>query len=495
MTPSSLRRLALPFLLLTLTGCVVGPRYQGPPAAENQVPPKFKNSDQWKVAEPADQKPRGPWWTVFRDSTLSRLEEETIAANQDLRIAAARIREGRAQARVAAADFFPNVDLNARGERQRISNTLPFQKGKLLGNNPFGGTTGGGTETVISTQPLTTIQNDFRVPAELNWELDLFGRVRNEYAAARATAASQEADFESMRLSVTANVAATYFMLRALDAELDVLDRSVAARRDSLRIANERLQAGLTNELDVRRAQADLAQDEASGFQIQRTRGEMENALATLLGKSASELRLPRRPLAGARPIIPTGLPSQLLERRADIAGAERILAAANARIGVATAAFFPRIRLTGAGGFESADLGLLFNAQSRFWQIGPSISLPIFEGGRNAANLEATKARYEEALGQYRKQLLVAFQEVENALVDLRTLSGEAEAQRRVAEAAQRSFELSQQQYQKGAINYLDVLDAQRTLLQSERAQTALLGQQMQATVQLIKALGGDWG
>ena len=161
----------------------------------------------------------------------------------------------------------------------------------------------------------------------------------------------------------------------------------------------------------------------------------------------------------------------------------------------MATAAFFPRIRLTGAGGLESADLGLLFNAESRFWQIGPSISLPIFEGGRNGANLEATKARYEEALGQYRKQLLIAFQEVENALVDLRTLSGEAEAQSRVAEAAQRSFDLSQQQYQKGAVNYLDVLDAQRTLLQSERARTALLGQQMQATVQLIKALGGDWG
>ena len=323
------RRLALPFLFFALTGCVVGPHYQGPPAAENQVAPKFKNSDQWKVAKPADKEPRGPWWTVFDDPALNQLEQETIAANQDLRIAAARIREGRAQARVAAADFFPSVDVNARADRQRNSNTLPFQKGKLLGNNPFGGPTVGATETVISTQPQTTIQNDFRIPAELNWELDLFGRVRNEYAAARANAASQEADFESMRLSVTANVAASYFMLRALDAEVDVLERSIKARRDSLHIANERLQAGLTSELDVRRAEADLAQDEASGFQLQRTRGEMENALATLLGKSASALRMPHRPLAGARPRIPAGLPSALLERRPDIASAERTLAAA----------------------------------------------------------------------------------------------------------------------------------------------------------------------
>ena len=485
---------ALALCLFPLAGCVVGPRYAGPPAPENQVPAAFKNN--WKVAQPADRKARGPWWKIFRDPILNQLEEQTIAANQDLRIAAARIVEGRAQARVAAADFFPALDLNARGERQRTSNTLPFQRGELLGNGFGGGTTGGGSvPTELSTQPLTTIQNDFRVPVELNWELDLFGRVRHEYAAARAEAASAEADLEAMRLSVTANVAIDYFMLRALDSEMAVLERTVTARQDALRIASERLQAGLTSELDVARAQANLALDQATGFQVQRARGEMENALATLLGEPASNLRVPRRPLAGTRPKIPVGLPSELLERRPDIASAERTLAAANERIGVATAAFFPRIRLTGAAGFESADFGMLFNAESRFWQIGPSISVPIFEGGRNVANLQSARARYEQALGQYRRQLLVAFQEVENALIDLKTLSGEAEAQARVVEAARHSFDLSQQQYQKGAINYLDVLDAQRTLLQGERAQTSLLGQQMQATIQLIKALGGDWG
>jgi multidrug efflux system outer membrane protein len=479
---------------ILLSACVVGPRYGGPPRAEKEVPPAFKNH--WKVAEPADATTRGRWWNVFRDPILDQIEEQTIAGNQDLRIAVARISEARAQARVAAADFFPTLDVNARAMRERTSNTLPFQKGELIGSNPFGSTTAGeDTPTVISTQPLTTIQNDFRVPAELNWEIDLFGRVRHEYAAARALAESQVADLEAMRLSVTANVAATYFMLRALDAELDVLDRTVSARQDALRIASERLQAGLTSELDVTRARADLAADQASGFQVQRSRAEMENALATLIGRPASELQMPRRPLAGVNPRIPVGLPSDLLERRPDIASAERMLAAANERIGVATAAFFPRIRLTGAGGFESADIGLLFNAESRFWQIGPSVSLPIFEGGRNVANLRAARVRYEEALGQYRKQLLVAFQEVENALVDLRTLSGQAEAQARVVTAARRAYDLSQQQYQKGASNYLDVLDAERTLLQGERAQTALLGQQMQATVQLIKALGGDWG
>ncbi len=492
-SPENLLRCALVGAGLLLSGCVLGPRYHGPP--RDQLPVAFKNSKQWKVAEPSDKEAGGPWWKIFHDAELNRLEEQALNANQDLRLAAARIAEGRALSRVAAADFFPNVNVDARGERMRNSNRLPFQKGKLIGNNPFSGGGGGTTEEpVISTQPLSTTQNDFRVPANLNWEIDLFGRVRNQYAAARAEAQAAEADFRAMQLSVAANVASQYFLLRSFDAEMDVFDRTIKTRQDGLKIANERLQAGLTSDLDVTRAGADLANNEAGRFAVERTRNQIENALATLLGISASELHMPRRPIAGNVPSVPAGLPSELLERRPDVAAAERQLSAANARIGVAEAAFFPRIRLTGAGGFESADFGLLFDAQSRFWQIGPSITLPIFEGGRNVANLRAAKARYDQAMARYRQQVLVAFQDVETALSDLRTLSGQAEAQQRAAEAEQRTLDLGQQQYEKGATNFLDVLDAQRALLQNQRTAAELLGQRMQATVQLIKALGGEW-
>lgn len=486
-------------LLCALSGCLLGPHYHGPPAAESAAPAKFKGAlnPHWKVAQPGGEQTHEEWWKSFGDAALDRLEAQALAANQDLRVAAARLSESRATARVAAADFFPNVDINARGQRMRTSNNLPYQKGELIGNNPFagaGGGTTGGAAPILTNQPLTTTQNDFRVPAELNWEIDLFGRVRHQYQAARAEAQAVEADFRAMRLSVTANVAASYFMLRAADAEREVIMRALTARRESLRIAEERLQAGLTSELDVARAKADLAGNEAALFSLERSRGEMENAIATVIGQPASELRIASHPIGGRMPRIPPGLPSELLERRPDIARAERELAAANARIGVARAAFFPQIRLTGAGGFESADFGLLFNAESRFWEIGPSIHLPIFEGGRNVANLRETEARYEQALGRFRQQVLIAFQDVENALVDARTLGGEAEAQERVAAAAQRALELSQQSYQKGAINFLDVLDAERTLLQTQRTQAQLLGQRALATVQLIKALGGDW-
>jgi multidrug efflux system outer membrane protein len=478
-------------LCAALAGCSVGPLYRGPSAADNAAPRRYKNA---AANSRAAKTPAANWWTIFRDPVLDRLEQRALGANQDLRVAAARINEGRAQARVAAADFFPNVDANATAERMRNSNTLPYQKGELIGSNPFGGSSSG-APLVLNNQPLTTTQNDFRVPAELNWEIDLFGRVRHQYAAARAQAEALENDFRAMQLSVSANVAASYFTARALDTELDVLDKTVQTRRGAVKIAQERLQAGLTNALDVARARADLALDEAAGFSVERARAEMENALGTLLGMPASDFRLPRKPLAGEAPNVPAGLPSDLLERRPDIASAERMLAAENARVGIATADFFPRLRLTGAGGFESADFGLLFNPESRFWQIGPSLTIPIFEGGRNVANLRAARARYEQALGRYRQQLLVGFQEVENALADLRTLEGERSAQARVVAAAQRTLDLSQQQYQKGAVNFLDVLDAQRTLLQGQRTEAELLGRQMQATVELIKALGGNWG
>ncbi|MBA3962978.1 MAG: efflux transporter outer membrane subunit [Chthoniobacterales bacterium] len=487
--------LTISLSLFLLLGCAVGPHYAGVP--QDKLPSRFKNAFGFhrhsKETAAQERKPIGPWWEIFHDRILNELEREAYDANQDLRIALARLSEARAQTRVAAADFFPTVNLDPSAERQRTSNTLPFQRGKLIGPNPFGGGSTG-SDLVLNNQPLSRTYNLFRFPFDLNWEVDLFGRVRHNVEAAKATVESGEADLENLRLTVTANVAADYFNLRGLDAEVAVLEQTIKTRRDALEIAQERLQAGLTSELDVVRAQSDLAGNEANLISVQRTRGDMENALASLLGRTASSFALPADPHVPEPPHIPAGIPSQLLERRPDVASAERQLAAANARIGVATAAFFPQIKLTGAGGFESADLGLLFQAQSHIWQIGPSITFPIFEGGRNTANLQAARARYEEQVGNYRKQVLVAFQEVETALNDLRTLASEAEAQGRAVAAAQRGLDLSAQQYGKGAVTYVDVLDAQRTLLSDQRSSVQLLGQRAQATVQLIKALGGDW-
>ncbi len=507
-------------LVYLLAGCTVGPKYQGPPTT--QSPGKFKNAyvqtnsgeaGRWKIAEPEDGADRAAWWSVFHDPTLDALETEAVNANQKLQAAVARIAQAavariaqtRAQTRVAAADFFPGVQARPDYVRQRTSNTEPIQRAALVGQQPgpLGVGTGTGTgvgagsdggQQAFSSQPLSRTYNVFSFPFDLNWEVDLFGRVRRNTEAARANAQSLQADLENMRLSITANVAANYFNLHALDAEIEVLERTIKTRTEALQISQERLEYGVTGELDVVRARSDLAGNKADVYSVQRSRGEMENALAILLGREASDFHVARRSPQTLPPRIPAGLPGQLLERRPDVASAERSLAAANARIGVATAAFFPTVRLTGAAGFESADLGHLFQWQSSLWQIGPSVTLPIFQGGRNFANLRDARARYDEEVARYRQQVLGAFREVENALVDLHTLGGQAEEQARAADAARRALRLSQEQYGKGAASFLDVLDAQRTLLLDERTNAQLLGHRSQATVQLIKALGGRW-
>ena len=418
----------------------------------------------------------------------------------------ARLAESRAQTRVAASDFYPHADFNGNYNRERTSNNDPYQTGRLVkpktiggdtsggaGGTTGGGTTGGGLS--LTQQPLTRTYSLFREPVDLNWEIDLFGRVRRNTAAARADRQAAEADAANVNLSVTANVAIQYFNLRAADAEIGVIENTIKARRQALDIAQERLQAGLTSELDVQRERAELAGNEADLAASRRGRAELENALATLVGQPASTFHERRHELHTAPPHVPAGLPSELLERRPDVAEAERELAAANERIGVAVAAFFPRVTLTGAAGFESATITDVLSPGSKIWQIGPSVSIPIFEGGRNQANLDAARARYDQGVARYRQQVLTAFQDVENALADLRYLSVQAEAQDRAVAAARRTLQLSQDQYRQGAVTFLDVTDSERTLFGNERTAAQLLGQRAQATVQLIKALGGGWG
>ncbi len=507
------RCFSLAVALLVLAGCHgVGPDYHGPPKPEQPDPKRFKNAGpgagQWKVAEPRDKEGRGVWWNIFRDPDLDRLEDAALANNQDLRLALARIDESRAQTRVAASDFYPHADFDGTYARERMSNNEPYQRGALVGSNPLsglaggaaggvssGGTSSGGSLT-LTQQPLTRTFSLFRTPVDLNWEVDLFGRVRRNYASARAQHQAVEADYQNMALTVTANVANEYFNLRAMDTERTVIERTIKSRQDALYIAQERLQAGLTGELDVVRAKADLDSNQADLAMVRRTRAELENALATLVGQSASTFRFARDDLGRDHPPrVPPGLPSALLERRADVAEAERELASANEQIGVAVAAFFPRITVTGAAGFESATILDVLDPGSKIWQIGPSVSIPIFEGGRNAANLKAAHARYDQQVARYRSQVLVAFQDVENALGDLRYLSEQADAQERAVGDARRALQLSQDQYRQGAVTFLDVTDAERTLFGNERTVAQLRGQRMQASVQLIKALGGGWG
>ena len=349
-------------LALAFAGCHgVGPDYHGPPAPGQPDPTKYKNADnfnpRWKNAQPDDKNPRGSWWEVFHDPDLDRLEAAAAAGNQDLALSVARLAESRAQTRVAASDFYPHADFNGNYNRERTSNNDPYQTGRLVkpkniggaaggaGGTTGGGTAGGGALT-LTQQPLTRTYSLFREPVDLNWEIDLFGRVRRNTAAARADRQAAEADAANVNLSVTANVAVQYFNLRAADAEIGVIENTIKARRQALDIAQERLQAGLTSELDVQRERAELAGNEADLAASRRGRAELENALATLVGQPASTFRQRRHELHAAPPRVPAGLPSELLERRPDVAEAERELAAANERVGVAVAAFFPRVTL-----------------------------------------------------------------------------------------------------------------------------------------------------
>jgi outer membrane protein, multidrug efflux system len=465
------------YILAILTGglCLsagpltIGPDYKRP---ETDAPARFKAEDigQWKVGAPSDHIPKGSWWEIFGDPTLNELERSALAANQELKAAFAAVNQARATARIARSEFFPTLDANPGFRRERFS---PNQE------PDFGAITA----------------NTFRMPLDLSYEIDLWGRVRRGFESARAEAAATTAAFQNVMLTLQADVAQNYFRLRALDVEIATLQRSVELRKEQLSIVTTRFETGLGRELDVARARTELATAEADLAAASRQRVELENALAILAGQQPSTFRI--EPVADWRaemPLIPAGLPSELLERRPDIAEAERQLAAENARIGVAKASFFPALRLTGSGGYLSADVESLFNWESRVWSIGPSISLPIFAGGRNRANYQRAKARYEEAVARYRQRVLVAFAEVENSLSGIQLLSTQAAAQERANASAREARDLANESFSAGIVQYIDVIDADRAALQTQRANAQIAGQQLVAAVQLIKALGGSW-
>jgi multidrug efflux system outer membrane protein len=332
------------------------------------------------------------------------------------------------------------------------------------------------------------------LPLEASWEIDLFGRVRKAVASARAEAEASGATFESVRLALTAEVAATYFSLDATDRELALLNDTVALRRRALDLVTARVKSGTAADLDAARAETELGTSEAEQAALANQRAALQNSLAVLVGNSPIDFTLATKQHDAAAPEIPVGLPSDLLERRPDIAAAERSLAAASARIGVAKAAFFPAISLTSGAGYASGDVDRLFNTDSRIWSIGPRLYLPIFQGGRNRANLDRSRAAYDEAVASFRQQVLVAFREVQDALTATRWIAQESEAQNRALASARRAAARAHTRYDAGYVSYLEVIDAERTVLLLERATAQLGARQLNARVALIKALGGGW-
>lgn len=471
--------------MLVTAGCSLAPHYEKPDVAapvaykeqiaESALAPAQAGT--WKTAEPSEAFARGEWWQVFNDSALNHLESQALDANQNLVAAAARLKEARALNQSSRSALFPTVDAGFGPTREKVSPASQFQSDSGQGAS----------------------QTMWRAQAGISYEVDMFGRVASTVDAADADTQRSEALFHSVMLALQADVAQNYFALREFDAEIEVFNRGIALREQALKVVQQQYALGDISELDVARAESELATARSDGMTVQRLRAASEHSLAVLLGKTPAEFSMAANPLQAVNLRIPAGLPSSLLERRPDIAAAERAMAAANARIGVAKAAFFPSLTLTGSAGFESGSLSNLFKWSSRTFLLGPlagtALSLPIFDGGLRKGNLANARAVYEEDVANYRQQVLVAFREVEDNLSDLRLLETQTQTQSLAVDASARAAKLARAQYTEGDVIYLSVIDAERTALQSHRTAVQLEGAQAAATVNLIRALGGGWG
>jgi multidrug efflux system outer membrane protein len=484
MTNLSKRMFAVPALLgalLVLAGCSLAPTYKTPAAAN---PPAFKEAQaltpqeagSWKLAQPAEAAARGEWWKVFGDSQLNDYESQALAANQNLKAAVARLKEARALQKTTDSALYPSLGAGFGPTREKLA------PGSFGVQNAAG----------------TTPQTVWSAQASASYDVDLFGRVASTVDAAKADTQQSEALLRSVQLALQADVAQNYFNLRELDAELDVFNRTVELRREGLQFVQHRFDAGDVSDLDLAQAKAELASARSDAMTVVRQRAASEHSLAVLLGKAPAELTVAANPLTPVEVKIPPGLPSARLERRPDVTAAERVMAAENARIGVAKAAYFPSLTLTGVGGFQSANLGSLLMWSSRTFLLGPlsgtSLNLPIFDGGLRSGNLAKARAQYEESVANYRQQVLVAFQEVEDNLANLRVLQDQRRVQGEEVQASARAAHLSRTQYEDGSVAYLNVIDSERTLLQARRTAVQLEGAQAVSTVNLIRALGGGW-
>lgn len=452
-------------------GCTVGPNYKRPAAA---VPVTWDVQEPWRQSAPKDAVPKGEWWSVYHDDDLTALEKQALDANQTIKISAAHLQQARATAAVQVATLFPTASATPNLYRQRLS-----------GNRPPN-----------SSIPITSAvtQNAYNLPFTVNYEVDLFGQRRRSIESAMASYQANAADLENVRLIITAELAGDYFTLRQLDTEIGILNRTVDTLQKGLQLVDSRYKGGVASGLDVAEEETLLNTTRTQAILLQQQRKQSEDAIAVLVGKPAPDFHMPIKELNAEPPGLDAGLPSDLLERRPDIAEAERQMASANAQIGVAKAAYYPSLNLYGQGGWQSADIVKLLNVQSTFWTIGANVAETIFSGGTRRAQVQYAQAGYDATVANYRQTVLGAFQEVQDSVTGLGVLSEAQQSQQRAIDSAQRTLNISTSRYTGGLVNYLDVVTAQQNLLTNEQELAVIQGQRLVTSVLLIKALGGGW-
>lgn len=459
--------------VFVMTACAVGPDYVRP---DIETPAAFKELKNWKPAEPKDHEARGNWWKIFGDPLLNDLAERVNISNQNLAQAEAQFRQARALAQSARAAYFPLVSAGASASRSRSSTSFGNQSSASRNFDSRGST------------------SNYSLSVDAVWEADIWGRIRRSVESSEAGAQASAADLEAIRLSTQAELAQNYFQLRTLDAQRQLLDNTVAGYERSLQLTQNQYDAGIVAKVDVIQARTQLKSTQAQALDIGAQRAQLEHAIALLIGKPASSFSIAAAPLAASPPTVPVGLPSQLLEHRPDIAAAERRVAAANAQIGVAKAAYFPNIALSASGGVQSSLLSDLFTLPSRFWSVGPALAATLFDGSLRRAQTDQAIAAYDANVAAYRQTVLTGFREVEDNLASLRILQHEAGVQAEALAAARQSVVLTTNQYQAGTISYLDVVTVQAAALTNERTAVDILGRRMTASVLLIRALGSGW-
>jgi NodT family efflux transporter outer membrane factor (OMF) lipoprotein len=471
---------ALPVVLFCamLTGCNVGPKYLPPamtaPSAFKESPAQFKEADGWTVAQPQDAALRGKWWEIYNEPELNALEDQLNIDNQNIRQAFENFMEARALVREAHSQYFPTVSVGGSYTRSQSSSNV---------ESTASSGTSGGKQTQV-----------FSLPADVSWEPDLWGKVRNAVRSSQYNAQLTAADLENERLIEQASLAEYFFEIRGQDALQKILNDTVEADTKALEVVRAAYDSGVVDQISVVEAKSTLESAQSAAINLGIARAQYEHAIATLIGKSASAFSIPIEPRTSVPPAIPVGLPSQLLERRPDVAAAERNMAAANAQIGVASAAFYPALTLSVTGGVESSAIKNLIDWPSRFWSVGPSISETVYDGGLRRATVNQYIATYNANVAAYRQSVLIAFQQVEDSLAAVRILSQQILRQQEAVDSSQTFLRLELGRYDTGIDPYVDVVTAQTTLLASQEALTELQVQEISASVQLIESLGGGW-
>jgi NodT family efflux transporter outer membrane factor (OMF) lipoprotein len=452
-------------------GCTVGPKYQ---RATAPVPAKWDVAEPWRESAPKDGVAKGEWWGVFRDDDLSALEKQAFETNQTIKVAAARLEQARASAAVQIATQFPTLSAAPSAQRQRLSGNRPANS-----NFPV-------------KSPVSQTNNV--LPFTVAYEVDLFGRRRRNIEATQASYQASAADLENVRLVIAAELAGDYFTLRQLDTELGILNRTVETLQKALQLVDSRHKGGVASGLDVAQEETLLNATRTQAILLQQQRKQFEDAIAVLVGKPAPDFHIASKELNAEPPTLDAGLPSDLLERRPDIAEAERQMAVANAQIGVARASYFPSLNLFGNGGWQAADIAKLANVQSTFWAVGASAAETIFSGGSRRAQVQFAKAGYDASVASYRDTVLNAFREVQDDVTGLTVLNQAKQSQQQAVDAARRTLDIASNRYTGGLVSYLDVVNAQQNLLNNEQELAVIQGQKLVTSVLLIKALGGGW-